>query len=106
MWCSHSGAAEAGLWVGGDADPAAQHLEGHEENHSVVVQGLRPQISTASGVPGKRSRATMQLLAWEALLSPLHPIAAMPSSDGLEDSLPQCWICSAGSTSLGVMPPF
>lgn len=70
MWCSHSGAAEAGLWVGGDADPAAQHLEGHEDNHSVVVQGLRPQISTASGVPGKRSRATTQLLAWESPLVP------------------------------------
>lgn len=39
----------------------------------------------------------MQLLAWEALLSPLHPIAAMSSSDGLEDSLPQCWVNLPGS---------
>lgn len=106
MRCSHSGAAEAAPWAGGNADPAAQHLEGCKDSHSIAVQGLRPQTSTAPGVPGKGSRATTQLLAWEALLSPLHPIAAMLSSDRLEGSLPRCRICSAGSASLGVTPHF
>lgn len=106
MRCSYSGVAEAAPWAGGNADPAAQHLEGCKDSHSIAVQGLRPQTSTAPGVPGKGSRATTQLLAWEALLSPLHPIAAMLSSDRLEGSLPRCRICSAGSTSLGVTPHF